>query len=198
MKRLIKKYVDDSITKRIEEEKDKFLPQDPATKQYVDDVIKGLAGGDVLVSKEGVFIKENGHYRATAPLDIDNQKMENLPHDDGDAVNKKYVDDVVKTLTFEEALLKENGGYNILDSAYINMNFGSIKNVGLPVHESDATPKNYVDKEIKNNIVDVVVNQLKQLNQLVGISASYYGDLVEGDYPFTFGGTSQTKNKSFK
>ena len=44
----------------------------------------------------------------------------------------------------------------------------------------------------------VVVNQLKQLNQLVGISASFYGDLVEGDYPFTFGGSSQTKNKSFK
>ena len=191
-----KKYVDDSINKRIEEEKDKFLPQDPATKQYVDEVIKDLAGGDTLVSKEGVFLKVNGNYRATAPLDIDNQKMENLPQpvDDGDAVNKKYVDDVAKTLTFEEALLKENGGYNILDNTYINMNFNTIKNVGLPVHESDATPKNYVDKEI----ADVVVNQLKQLNQLVGISASYCGDLVEGDYPFTFGGLSQTKNKSFK
>ena len=195
-----KKYVDDSINKRIEEEKDKFLPQDPATKQYVDEAIKDLAGGDTLVSKEGVFLKVNGYYRATAPLDIDNQKMENLPKpvDDGDAVNKKYVDDVAKTLTFEEALLKENGGYNIVGASYINMNFNTIKNVGLPVHESDATPKNYVDKEIKNNIVGVVVNQLKQLNQLVGISASYYGDLVEGDYPFTFGGSSQTKNKSFK
>ena len=74
-----KKYVDDTITKRLEEEKDNFLPQDPATKNYVDEAIKGLVGGDVLVSKEGVFIKENGHYRATAPLDIDNQKMENLP-----------------------------------------------------------------------------------------------------------------------
>ena len=30
-----KKYVDNSITKRLQEEKDKFLPQDPATKQYV-------------------------------------------------------------------------------------------------------------------------------------------------------------------
>ena len=37
-----KKYVDDSITKRLQEEKDKFLPQDPATKQYVDEAIKGL------------------------------------------------------------------------------------------------------------------------------------------------------------
>ena len=86
-----KKYVDDSITKRLQEEKDKFLPKDPATKEYVDEAIRGIAGGNILVSKEGVFIKANGHYRATAPIDIDNHKMENLPEplEDGDAVNKK-------------------------------------------------------------------------------------------------------------
>ena len=86
-----KKFVDESITKRLQEEKDNFLPQDPATKEYVDEAIKGLAGGDLLVSKEGVFIKANGHYRATAPLDIDNQKMENLPDPvyEKDSVNKK-------------------------------------------------------------------------------------------------------------
>ena len=84
-----KKYVDESITKRLQEEKDNFLPQDPATKEYVDEAIKRVAGGDLLVSKEGVFIKANGHYRATAPLDIDNHKMENLPDpvDEKDAVN---------------------------------------------------------------------------------------------------------------
>ena len=190
-----KKYVDDSITKRLQEEKDNFLPKDSATKEYVDEAIKGLAGGDILVSKEGVFIKANGHYRATAPLDIDNHKMENLPDpvDEKDAVNKKYIDEVVENLTLKQGLVRENGGFNLVDS-YINMNFNNIRNVGLPVNESDATPKNYVDKEI----ADVVVNQQKQLNQLVGISASYCGDLVEGDYPFTFGGLSQTKNKSFK
>ena len=194
-----KKYVDESINKRLPEEKDNFLPQDPATKQYVDDAIKGLAGGDVLVSKEGVFIKANGHYRATALLDIDNQKMENLPDpvDEKDAVNKKYIDGIVENLTLKQGLVRENGGFNLVDS-YINMNFNNIRNVGLPVHEADATPKNYVDKEIKNNIVSVVVNQLKQLNQLVVISASYNGDLEKDDYPFTFGGSSQTKNKSFK
>ena len=113
-----KKYVDESITKRLEEEKDKFLPQDPATKQYVDEAIKGLAGGDVIVSKEGVFIKENGHYRATAPLDIDNQKMENLPEplEDGDAVNKKYIDGIVEALTLKQGLVRENGGFNLVDS----------------------------------------------------------------------------------
>ena len=139
-----KKYVDDSITKRLQEEKDKFLPKDPATKEYVDEAIKGLAGGNILVSKEGVFIKDNGHYRATAPLDIDNHKMENLPKplEDGDAVNKKYVDGVVEDLTLKQGLIRENGGFNLVDS-YINMNFNNIRNVGYPKHTEDAVPRSF-------------------------------------------------------
>ena len=145
-----KKYVDDSITKRLQEEKDNFLPQDPATKEYVDEAIKQVAGGDILVSKEGVFIKANGHYRATAPLDIDNHKMENLPDpvDDKDAVNKKYIDGIVENLTLKQGLIRENGGFNLVDS-YINMNFNNIRNLGLPKDESDAVPKRFVDSMIK-------------------------------------------------
>ena len=122
-----KKYVDDTINKRLQEEKDNFLPQDPATKEYVDEAIKQVAGGDILVSKEGVFIKANGHYRATAPLDIDNHKMENLPDpvDEKDAVNKKYIDGIVENLTLKQGLIRENGGFNLVDS-YINMNFNNI------------------------------------------------------------------------
>ena len=110
-----------------------------ATKSYVDEAIKNLTGGDALVSKEGVFLKENGHYRATASLDIDNNKTENLPEpkEDSDAATKKYVGDVAKTLTLEEALIKENGGYNVAN-AYINMNFNNIKNIGEHGHISDA------------------------------------------------------------
>ena len=183
-----KKYVDDSITKRLQEEKDKFLPQDPATKQYVDEAIKGIAGGDVLVSKEGVFIKENGHYRATAPLDIDNQKMENLrePLEDGDAVNKKYVDGIVEDLTLKQGLIRENGGFNLVDS-YINMNFHNIRNVGYPKHSEDAVPRSFVDEMVKTTLGQVQ-NQFKQLNQLVSVSASCHEHLKYGDYPFTFGG----------
>ena len=146
-----KKYVDESITKRLQEEKDKFLPQDPATKEYVDEAVKQLAGGDLLVSKEGVFIKANGHYRATAPLDIDNHKMENLrePLEDGDAVNKKYVDGIVEDLTLKQGLIRENGGFNLVDS-YINMNFNNIRNLGNPKHEADAVPRSFVDDIVKN------------------------------------------------
>ena len=156
-----KKYVDDSITKRLQEEKDKFLPQDPATKQYVDEAIKGIAGGDVLVSKEGVFIKENGHYRATAPLDIDNQKMENLPEpvDDKDAVNKKYIDGIVENLTLKQGLVRENGGFNLVDS-YINMNFNNIRNVGYPKHTEDAVPRSFVDDMVKT--IEEKVQKVKE------------------------------------
>ena len=186
-----KKYVDDTITKRLQEEKDKFLPQDPATKQYVDEAIKGLAGGDVLVSKEGVFIKENGHYRATAPLDIDNQKMENVPDpvDDKDAVNKKYIDETFKELTLKQGLIRENGGFNLVDS-YINMNFNNIRNVGLPQHSEDAVPRSFLDGEIK-----AVKEQMNKIKYLLSANASYHGDLINGDYQFTWGGQSMTSYK---
>ena len=156
-----KKYVDESITKRLQEEKDKFLPQDPATKQYVDEAIKGIAGGDILVSKEGVFIKENGHYRATAPLDIDNQKMENLPDpvDEKDAVNKKYIDGIIEALTLKQGLVRENGGFNLVDS-YINMNFNNIRNVGYPQHNEDAVPRSFVDNMIKT--IEEKVEKVKE------------------------------------
>ena len=196
-----KKYVDDSITKRLQEEKDKFLPQDPATKQYVDEAIKGLVGGDVLVSKEGVFIKENGHYRATAPLDIDNQKMENLPEplEDGDAVNKEYVDGIVTDLTLKQGLIRENGGFNLVDS-YIDMNFNNIKNVGQPKHDEDAVPKSFVDTVVNSlnettekTVIDALTQvgrMLKNRTRIISATASFHGDLIPGDYQFIWGGHS--------
>ena len=185
-----KKYVDDTINKRLQEEKDNFLPQDPATKEYVDEAIKQVAGGDILVSKEGVFIKANGHYRATAPLDIDNHKMENLPDpvDEKDAVNKKYIDGIVENLTLKQGLIRENGGFNLVDS-YINMNFNNIRNVGLPKDESDAVPRRFVDSMIKE--VEEKINKRKQL---IAVHASYTGPLIKDKYQFTFGG-NETKNE---
>ena len=181
-----KKYVDDSITKRLQEEKDKFLPQDPATKEYVDEAIKQVAGGDLLVSKEGVFIKANGHYRATASLDIDNHKMENLPDpvDDKDAVNKKYIDGIVENLTLKQGLIRENGGFNLVDS-YINMNFQNIRNVGLPKDESDAVPRRFVDSMIKE--IEEKINKRKHL---ITVSTYFCGKLIKGEYQFPFGGNA--------
>ena len=117
------------------------------TKKYVDDAVKNIAGGDALVSKEGVFLKENGHYRATADIDMDTNKLGNLaePQEDGDAVNKKYVNDIAKSLTDEEALIKENGGYNVI-VGYLNINFNEIKNLKSPENHNDAVTKEYVDE----------------------------------------------------
>ena len=156
-----KKYVDDTITKRLQEEKDNFLPQDPAIKEYVDEAVKQLAGGDLLVSKEGVFIKANGHYRATAPLDIDNHKMENIPDpvDEKDAVNKKYIDGIIEALTLKQGLIRENGGFNLVDS-YINMNFNNIRNVGYPQHNEDAVPRSFVDDMAKT--IEEKVEKVKE------------------------------------
>ena len=205
-----KKYVDESITKRIEEEKDNFLPQDPATKQYVDKAIRGIAGGDVLVSKEGVFIKENGHYRATAPLDIDNQKMENLPDpvDEKDAANKKYIDGVVEALTLKQGLVRENGGFNLVDS-YINMNFNRVRNIPYPHHNEDAVPRSFLDGEIKavkesttktmgdmlTRLEKTIDEDLKKRTHIISATASYHGDLTAGEYQFTWGGQSMTSYK---
>ena len=194
-----KKYVDETITKRLQEEKDNFLPQDPATKEYVDEAIKGLAGGDLLVSKEGVFIKANGHYRATAPLDIDNHKMENLPDpvDDKDAVNKKYIDEIVESLTLKQGLIRENGGFNLVDS-YINMNFNNVRNVGLPKDESDAVPRRFVDSMIKEveEKIEKIDDDIKKRTHIISVTASYQGDLIKDDFQFTFGG--QSVEKSYK
>ena len=205
-----KKYVDESITKRIEEEKDNFLPQDPATKQYVDEAIKGLAGGDLLVSKEGVFIKANGHYRATAPLDIDNQKMENLPDpvDEKDAANKKYIDGIVEALTLKQGLVRENGGFNLVDS-YINMNFNRVRNIPYPHHNEDAVPRSFVDNVVDSlkkttiktmgdmltRLGKTIDEDLKKRTHIISATASYHGDLTAGEYQFTWGGQSMTSYK---
>ena len=185
-----KKYVDDTVVERIEEEKANFLPQDPATKEYVDEAIKQVAGGDLLVSKEGVFIKANGHYRATAPLDIDNHKMENLPDpvDDKDAVNKKYIDGIVENLTLKQGLVRENGGFNLVDS-YINMNFNNVRNLGLPKDESDAVPRRFVDGEIR-----AVEEKIIKRKQLIAVHARYCGPLKSADFPFKFGGVNNVEN----
>ena len=183
-----KKYVDDTIMERIEEEKAIFLPADSATKTYVDEAIRGLVGGNIAVSKEGVFIKDNGYYRATAPLNIDNQKMENLPvpEEDGDAVNKKYIDDIVENLTLKQGLIRENGGFNLVDS-YINMNFNNIRNLGEPKNVADAATKSYVDEATRLNLRRVE-GMISEFNQLVSVAGSCYERLKLNDYQFTFGG----------
>ena len=100
-----------------------------------------------------------------------------------DVATKDYVDDVAKTLTLEEALIKENGGYNVAN-ACINMNFNNIRNLGIPSNISDAATKGYVDNSI-NNVVD---KAMKQRTHMIVVHSNYCGLLRKGEYQFVFGG----------
>ena len=73
----------------------------------------------------------------------------------------------------------------------LDMGGSTIENLGEPKKPKDATTKEYVDDTTADNIT----NQIKQLNQLVSVSASYHGDLIKDEYQFAFGGPSSSTNK---
>ena len=62
------------------------------------------------------------------------------------------MDGIVEDLTLKQGLVRENGGFNLVDS-YINMNFNNIRNVGNPQNNEDAVPKSFVD---------TIINSLKE------------------------------------
>ena len=93
---------------------------------------------------------------------------------------------MTKSLTLEEALVRENGGYNI-DNAFINMNFNNIRNLGEPKNVSDAVTRGFVEEKADLNF-ERVINHFKQFNQLISVSGSCYDYLQKDDYQFTFGG----------
>ena len=134
---------------------DPVNPQDVVTKVYVDNT-KG-SGVIGRKTKDGVSIKENLDF-------LGKQKIKNLPDpvDDKDAVNKKYIDGIVENLTLKQGLIRENGGFNLVDS-YINMNFQNIRNVGLPKDEADAVPRRFVDGEIR--AVEEKIQKIKEKSE---------------------------------
>ena len=74
------------------------------------------------------------------------------------------------------------------------MNFNHIRNVGYPQHTEDAVPRSFVDNMIKT-IEEKLINKINKRKQLITTTASYHGDLIKGDYQFTFGGQSAKSNK---
>ena len=66
------------------------------------------------------------------------------------------------------------------------MAFKKLLNLSTPSEPSEATTKKYVD----NSINDVVDKAMKQRTHLIVAHASYQGDLIKGEYQFTFGETS--------
>ena len=69
--------------------------------------------------------------------------------------------------------IRSDGGTPV--SASINMNGNTLYNVPDPVNPQDVATKKYTDKR----------------THIIAAYASYHGDLIKGDYQFTFGGNSE-------
>ena len=132
------------------------------------------------------YIRSDGTTPVSGSIDMRGNTVYNVPDpvNPQDVATKEYVDDVAKTLTLEEALIKENGGYNVAN-AYINMNFNNIRNLGIPSNISDAATKGYVDNSI-NNVVDKAMKQ--RTENMIVVYSNYCGLLRKGEYQFVFGG----------
>ena len=94
------------------------------------------------------------------------------------------MDGIVEDLTLKQGLIRENGGFNLVDS-YINMNFNNIRNVGNPKHEADAVPRSFVDDMVKE-----LEEKIGKRKHLIAVHARHCGILEEGGYHFDFGGVN--------
>ena len=116
------------------------------------------------------YIRSDGGTPASGSIDMRGNTLYNLadpvnPQDVAtkkyfDRANKEYVDDVSASLTLEDVLLKENGGYNIAD-AYVNTNYNPIKNLATPENDANAVTKKYVDDTLSGT-VEPLKEQIKE------------------------------------
>ena len=144
-----------------------------------------------------VFLKNNGKIVAYTPISMASQPLRDLtePKETSDAVTKKYVDDLIADNVGVGNMngggtpfFKENGNYQA--SHTINMGFKKLLNIPAPSDPYEAARKIYVDETVTNVATDVVDKTMKQRTHLIAATASYHGDLIKGDYQFTFGGNS--------
>ena len=148
------------------------------------------------------FLKDNGKFVAYTPISMASQPLRDLtePKQTSDAVTKKYVDDLIADNVGVgnmngggSPFFKENGNYQA--SHAINMGFKKLLNLPTPSDPYEAARKIYVDETVTNVATDVVDKTMKQRIHLIAATASYHGDLIKGDYQFTFGGRSVKTDK---
>ena len=133
------------------------------------------------------YIRSDGGTPVSGSIDMKGNTLYNVSVrvNPQDVATKEYVDDVAKTLVLEEALIKENGGYNV-GNAYINMNFNNIKNISEPDHISDAATKGYVDETVEP--LRESLNTIDKRPHIIVVHPNYCGLLRKGEYQFVFGG----------
>ena len=136
------------------------------------------------------FLKDKGKFVAYTPISMASQPLKDLIElkETSDAATKKYVDDLIADNVGVgnmngggSPFFKENGNYQA--SHAINMAFKKLLNLSTPSEPFEATTKEYVDNSITKGIE-------KQTRHIIAATASYHGDLIKGDYQFTFGGSS--------
>ena len=97
------------------------ISDEAATREYVDKVGNDVREytdrssellGERFKRLQFAFLKDNGKFVAYTPISMASQPLKDLtePKETSDAATKKYVDDVAKTLTLEEALTKKKRG----------------------------------------------------------------------------------------
>jgi hypothetical protein len=148
---------------------------DAANKKYVDDAVSGAA------SPVG-YLKADGTVPMTGNLSMGLHKITGLaePIDEGDAVTKKYVDDIL----YDENVYTATNFLNLAGTstmkADLKMGAHKIVNVANPTLETDAATKYYVDDQINGALINVSANYLD-----VSGSTAMVGDLKMGTHKVT-------------
>ena len=134
------------------------------------------------------FLKDNGKFVAYTPISMASQPLRDLtePKETSDAVTKKYVDDLIPDNVGVgnmngggSPFFKENGNYQA--SHAINMAFKKMLNLSTPSEPFEAATNEYVHN---------VNNNIDKRPHFFAATASYHGDLIEGEYQFTFGASN--------
>ena len=133
------------------------------------------------------YIRSDGTTPVSGSINMNGNTLYNVPDpvNPQDVATKEYADQVGGGSPF----LKEIGNYQSTNK--INMAFKKLLNLPAPTEPFEATTKDYVDTSI-NDVVDKV---MKQRTHLIVAHASYQGDLIKGDYQFTFGGNNVKTSK---
>ena len=165
-----------------------------ATREYVDKVGNDVREytdrssellGELFKRLQFAFLKDNGKCVAYTPISMASQPLRDLtePKETSDAVTKKYVDDLIADNVGEgnmngggSPFFKENGNYQA--SHTINMAFKKLLNLSTPSEPFEAATKEYADKK----------------THIIAVSTYHCGDLIKGEYQFTFGGNKCEKS----
>ena len=181
-----------------------------ATREYADKVGNDVREytdrsnellGERFKRLQFTFLKDNGKFVAYTPISMASQPLRNLtePKETSDAVTKKYVDDLIADNVGVgnmngggSPFFKENNNYQ---ASHTIFGFKKLLNLPTPSDPYEAARKIYVDETVTNVATNVVDKTMKQRTHLLAATASYHGDLIKGDYQFTFGGSSVKTDK---